>query len=223
MICEPVIGAGGVRPAPEGYLPSVREAVRRAGALFVADEVITGFGRCGDWFASTRFDLEPDIITFAKGVTAGYLPLGGVIAAPHIAAPFFERPGVIWRHGYTYSGHTAACVAALAVLDIIEREGILERAQELEGELMAALAPLSDLEGVDHIRGGVGALAAVQLTEDDPARAGSTASACREAGVITRAMGGGALQVSPPLILTTEQVDELAIGLSRGIEASTAP
>ena len=83
MICEPVIGAGGVRPAPEGYLPSVREAVRRAGALFVADEVITGFGRCGDWFASTRFDLEPDIITFAKGVTAGYLPLGGVIAAPH--------------------------------------------------------------------------------------------------------------------------------------------
>jgi putrescine---pyruvate transaminase len=223
MICEPVIGAGGVRPAPEGYLPSVREAVRRAGALFVADEVITGFGRCGDWFASTRFDLEPDIITFAKGVTAGYLPLGGVIAAPHIAAPFFERPGVIWRHGYTYSGHTSACVAALVVLDIIEREGILERAQELEGELMTALAPLSDLEGVDHIRGGVGALGAVQLTADDPLRAGTTASACREAGVITRAMGGGALQVSPPLILTTEQVDELADGLRRGIEASPAP
>ena len=117
-----MIGAGGIRFAPDGYLHRVREIVRDAGALFVSDEVITGFGRTGEWFGSQRFGLDPDLVTFAKGVTSGYVPLGGVLAAPHVAEPFW-RGGVMWRHGYTYSGHTTACVAALANLAIMERRG----------------------------------------------------------------------------------------------------
>ena len=210
IFCEPVIGAGGVRPAPEGYLPGVRDLVRRAGGLFIADEVITGFGRCGDWFASGRFELEPDIVTFAKGVTAGYLPLGGVIAAPHIAAPFFERPGVVWRHGYTYSGHTACCVAALVVLDILESEGVLQRARQLETELIEALPRSSELPGVAGVRGGVGVLAAVQLTGRRHGPGGT--GGLRLPGSRGHHPGNGrrVLQVSPPLIITPEQVDELA-------------
>src|SRR5262249_37689316 len=91
FFCEPVVGAGGVRFAPDGYLTRVREIVRDAGALFVSDEVITGFGRTGDWFASHRFGLDPDLLTFAKGVTSGYIPLGGVIAAPHVTEPFWRK------------------------------------------------------------------------------------------------------------------------------------
>ena len=120
IFVEPVIGAGGIRPVPAEYLTRVREAVRAAGGLYISDEVITGFGRCGDWFAANIFDLEPDIITFAKGVTCGYAPLGGVIASPRVAAPFFETPGLMFRHGYTYSGHSTACVAGLVVMDIIK-------------------------------------------------------------------------------------------------------
>ena len=220
---EPVMGAGGVWVAPEGYLKEAREIIADAGALFVSDEVITGFGRTGDWFASSRFSLQPDLITFAKGVTSGYVPLGGVIASPRVAAPFWEGNGALWRHGYTYSGHTTACVAGLVNLDIIETEGILARVLEIETELMEAFEPLLDHPLVSAVRGGVGALAAVQLDEaaiasDDtlPFRA---ADASREAGVITRALAGGALQASPPLIITRDQIDELAAGLRAGIDA----
>ena len=101
---EPVIGAGGVHPAPDGYLKETREIVADAGALYISDEVITGFGRVGDWFAASRFSLAPDLITFAKGVTSGYLPLGGVITSPRVAEPFWQGDGALWRHGYTYSG-----------------------------------------------------------------------------------------------------------------------
>lgn len=211
IFVEAVIGAGGVRTAPSDYLARVRAAIKHAGGLYVSDEVITGFGRVGDWFAANKFGLEPDLITFAKGVTCGYAPLGGVIAAPHIAAPFFDTPGQMFRHGYTYSGHSTACAAGLVVMDILRREGLLERAAALEGEIYQALAPLEDLDVVANVRRGVGALAAVQLEigDDDtlPARA---ATACREAGVLTRAVGGGGLQVSPPLIMTPEQVTEMA-------------
>lgn len=219
---EPVIGAGGVRPAPDGYLKEAREIVADAGALYISDEVITGFGRVGDWFAASRFSLAPDLITFAKGVTSGYLPLGGVIASPRVAEPFWQGSGALWRHGYTYSGHAAACVAGLMNLDIIERENLLTRVLEIETELMEALTPLLDHPLVSSIRGGVGALAAVQLDEEAiaadeslPARA---AAASRDAGVITRAIAGGGLQASPPFIITRDQLDELAAGLLAGIE-----
>ena len=219
MFVEAVVGAGGVRPVPESYLTRVREAIRQAGGLYVSDEVITGFGRVGDWFAANRFGLEPDLITFAKGVTCGYMPLGGVVVASHVAAPFFDQPGTVFRHGYTYSGHAAACVAGLAVMDIIEREGILERAVELESEIPDALEPLTDFDVVTDIRGGVGALAAIQLDTSDESLPARAAKACREAGVLTRAVGGGGLQVSPPLVLTPPEVTEMAERFAAGLEA----
>ncbi len=222
--CEPVVGAGGVRPVEPAMLKQFRSIVADAGALFVADEVITGFGRLGDWFASTRFSLEPDLITFAKGVTSGYAPLGGVIVSPRVAEPFWTGDGAMWRHGYTYSGHPVCCAAGLVTLDIMESEGLLARALELEAEVMEALAPLTDHPTVDHVRGGVGALAAVQLGgeaagPDVMASAVKAAIAARDAGVITRAIAGGGLQVSPPLVITRDQLDELATGLRAGLDA----
>jgi putrescine aminotransferase len=225
FFCEPVVGAGGVRFAPEGYLERVREIVRDAGALFVSDEVITGFGRVGEWFGSTRFGLDPDLVTFAKGITSGYVPLGGVLAAPHVAEPFW-RGGVTWRHGYTYSGHTTACAAALANLAIMEREGLDTRARSLEGPLADALAPLAEHTIVSEARTGAGLLAAVQiepgLVEADASLPARAAAACRQAGVITRALAGGGLQISPPLVITEEQLGELADGLRAGLDAVTA-
>jgi len=219
IFVEPVIGAGGVRPVGQDYLITVQDLVKKAGGLYISDEVITGFGRAGDWFAANRFGLAPDLITFAKGVTCGYAPLGGVIAAPQVAAPFFETPGLIFRHGYTYSGHTTACAAGLVVMDILERESLAARAAELEDELYQALLPLEELPVVDHVRRGVGALAAVQLAVgDDETLPGRAAVACREAGVLTRAMGGGALQVSPPLIMAPDQVTEMAGLFRTGLE-----
>lgn len=220
---EPVIGAGGVRPVPEVYLKEARSIVRDTGALYVSDEVITGFGRCGDWFASSRFSLEPDLVIFAKGVTSGYAPLGGVIAAPRVAEPFWTGEGTMWRHGYTYSGHPTACVAGIVNLDIIEREGLLTRALELESELMDALEPLTAHPLVSHLRGGVGALAAIQLDPaalaEDPTLAARGAAAVRNAGVITRAIAGGGFQASPPLIITRDQLDEMAAGFQAGLDA----
>lgn len=218
IFVEAVIGAGGIRPVSSEYLHRVRELIRNAGGLYVSDEVITGFGRVGDWFAANLYELEPDLITFAKGVTSGYAPLGGVIASSRIAEPFFTTPGLMFRHGYTYSGHAAACVAGLKVMDIIAEEGLIERAKALESEIYDALLPLEELEVVDNIRRGVGALAAIQLQvgEDEtlPARA---ATACRNAGVLSRAVGGGGLQVSPPLTMSQDQVSEMADLFATGL------
>lgn len=218
IFVEAVIGAGGIRPVTPEYLKDVRETIRSAGGLYISDEVITGFGRVGDWFAANLYGLEPDLITFAKGVTCGYAPLGGVVAAPHIAEPFFNNPGMIFRHGYTYSGHTTACVAGLVVMDIIEREGLIDRAKALEGEFYEALLPLEEIDVVANIRRGVGALAAIQLdVGDDETLPSRAATACREAGVLTRAIGGGGLQVSPPLTMTSEQVVEMAGLFANGL------
>ncbi|HEY7731675.1 MAG TPA: aminotransferase class III-fold pyridoxal phosphate-dependent enzyme [Gaiellaceae bacterium] len=227
FFCEPVMGAGGVRPAPPGYLEAAREIVRATGALWISDEVITGFGRVGDWFASTRFSLDPDLVTFAKGVTSGYLPLGGVLASPRVAEPFWQAgAGAVWRHGYTYSGHTTACVAGLVNLDLMEREGLHRRALQLEGVLHSALAPLAEHELVGEVRGGVGLLAAVQLdpslVEADPSLPGRAAAACREAGLITRALAGGGLQVSPSLVITEAEIAELAELMRAGLDRAAA-
>ena len=218
IFVEAVIGAGGIRPVPADYLTQVRAAMRQAGGLYISDEVITGFGRVGDWFAANKYGLEPDLITFAKGVTCGYAPLGGVVAAPHVAEPFFDSPGLIFRHGYTYSGHSTACVAGLKVMEIIEREGLLERATQLEAEIYEALVPLEDLDVVAGVRRGVGALAAIQLdVGDDDTLPYRAATACREAGVLTRAVGGGGLQVSPPLTMTPDQVTAMASLFEAGL------
>jgi adenosylmethionine-8-amino-7-oxononanoate aminotransferase len=215
--CEPVIGAGGVYPPPEGYLAEVRKICTEYDVLFVADEVVTGFGRIGgSWFASTRFGLEPDLVTTAKGLSSGYLPIGAVLVAPKVAEPFF-RPGgdVWWRHGYTYSGHATACAVALGNLAIIEREGLLDEALRLEGSLVTILAPLAEHERVAEVRCGVGALAAVQLCE--PTEAAPLAAKLRTLGVATRAVGLGGIQVSPPLIMTDDQVEVLASAIGQAL------
>jgi adenosylmethionine-8-amino-7-oxononanoate aminotransferase len=218
FFCEPVIGAGGVYPPPEGYLAEVRSICRENDVLFVADEVVTGFGRIGGaWFASGRFDLEPDIMTTAKGLTSGYQPMGAVFVSPRVAEPFF-RPdaGVWWRHGYTYGGHAAAAAAAIANLDIIEREDLLSEGSRLESTLHRKLSPLAEHAAVDEVRSGVGALAAVQLR--DPSQALTMAKRLRSHGVATRAVGAGALQVSPALVMTDEQVAALAEALAAVLE-----
>jgi putrescine aminotransferase len=222
FFCEPVIGAGGVFPPPEGYLRAARDVCREAGVLFIADEVITGFGRCGDWFASGRFSLEPDLITAAKGITSGYLPLGAVVASPSVWQPFWEQGAGMFRHGYTYSGHAGVSAAALANLDIIEKEGLLDRAKVLEGSLLEALSTLADHALVSEIRGGTGVLAAVQV---DPARLdarpellGRLVPACRGRGIMTRALATGALQISPPLVLTDAELVELTDGIRAALD-----
>lgn len=224
FFCEPIIGAGGVFPPPEGYLAEVREICRDTGVLFVADEVITGFGRAGDWFASRRWELEPDLVTCAKGITSGYLPMGAVLASPWIAEPFWSPGAGMFRHGYTYAGHATVATVARVNLDILEREGLCGRGLELESEIAETLAPLAEHELVDEVRAGTGAVAAVQLAADrlteDPGLPNRVVATCREAGVITRALVTGALQVSPALVISPTELKELAEGLGAGLDAA---
>ena len=226
FFCEPVIGAGGVFAPPEGYLEEVRAICRETGVLFVADEVITGFGRTGDWFASSRWDLGPDIVTCAKGITSGYLPMGAVIAAPWIAEPFWRKGAGMWRHGYTYSGHATAAAAALANLDIMERESLPKRALELEGDLAEALAPLAEHPLIGGVRSGTGVLAAVQFAADaleaEPTLPGRVVAASRQSGILTRALGIGALQISPPLVIDAGELNELREGLRSALDAASS-
>ncbi|GAB2635281.1 aminotransferase family protein [Nocardia goodfellowii] len=215
FFCEPIIGAGGVYPPPEGYLAEVRRICRDNDILFVADEVVTGFGRIGgSWFASSRFDLQPDLMTTAKGLTSGYLPMGAVFVAPHLAEPFFSG-GVWWRHGYTYGGHAAAAAAALANLEIIERENLLEESRRLESTLHRKLAPLAEHPRVAEIRSGLGAVAAVQLA--DPAEGLPFVKTLRAHGISSRAAGQGAMQISPSFVMTDDQVDELVEGFTKAL------
>ena len=218
FFCEPVMGAGGVYPPPEDYLAGVRKLCTEMDVLFVADEVVTGYGRIGgSWFASTRFGLEPDIVTTAKGLTSGYLPMGAVLVAPKVADPFFQPDGgVWWRHGYTYSGHATAAAVALANLAIIEREGLLDEASRLEWTLAERLRPLADHERVTEVRCGVGALAAVQLA--DPGRAMGLAKRLRGFGIATRAVGAGGLQISPAFVMSDDEVQELADSIALALD-----
>jgi len=215
FFCEPVIGAGGVYPPPEGYLAAVREICRRHDVLFIADEVITGFGRTGAWLASERFALDPDMITTAKGLSSGYAPIGAVIASTRVAEPFW-RPGSaeVFRHGYTYSGHPAACAVAAANLDLIEREQLVARVAGLEPVLARALAPLAGHDLVAEVRAGTGLLAAVEIAEDartaDPGLGPRLVAEIRERGVITRLLRGVALQISPPFVITEAELARIA-------------
>lgn len=215
FFCEPIIGAGGIYLPPEGYLAEVRDICREHDILFVVDEVVTGFGRIGgSWFASTRFGLEPDMITTAKGLTSGYVPMGAVFVAPTVAEPFFGG-GVWWRHGYTYGGHAGAAAAAMANLDIVERENLLAEAKRLESSLHEHLAPLADHPRVAEVRSGLGAVAAVQLA--DPAEALPFVKTLRAHGISGRAAGQGAMQFSPSFVMTDDQVEEMAAGVARAL------
>jgi adenosylmethionine-8-amino-7-oxononanoate aminotransferase len=215
FFCEPIIGAGGVYPPPDGYLAEVRQICRDNSILFVADEVITGYGRIGGaWFASTRFDLDPDMITTAKGLTSGYLPMGALLVAGSVAEPF-HGPGVWFRHGYTYSGHATAAAVALANLEIVEREDLLSSAARLESTLDKELAVLAAHPAVAEVRSGFGAVAAVQLA--DVSKVVPMVRLLREHGVSSRAVGAGGLQISPALVMTDAQVGELVAGIEAAL------
>jgi adenosylmethionine-8-amino-7-oxononanoate aminotransferase len=222
VFVEPVVGAGGVLPPPEDYIEGVAALCAETGVLLVLDEVICAFGRLGHWFAAERFGVEPDMIVFAKGVTSGYQPLGGVIAAGRLAEPFWSGDGNYFRTGQTYSGHPACCAAALANLDIIEREGLLARSRELEVVLADALAPLADLEAVAEVRAGVGLMAAVELAPEAIAAGVGVAAvfeAARAEGVITRPLGTS-LGISPPLTITAEEIALIPAAIAAALEAA---
>ena len=224
-----MIGAGGVHLPPPGYIEAAAEVCARHGVLFVADCVICGFGRLGTWYGIDRWPVKPDMITFAKGVTGGTLPVGGVVVAPHVAEPFFTgSPGApVFRHGPTYAGHATCCAAANAALDIYERDGLIERGRTLERPLADALEPFRDHPLVAEVRAGLGFIAAVELSDEtltaDPGAVFRLQMACRAEGVMVRPLARG-VAVSPPLICGQEEIDEIgggywrrAVGVERGV------
>jgi adenosylmethionine-8-amino-7-oxononanoate aminotransferase len=224
FFCEPVIGAGGVILPKEGYIEAVAEICRRHGVLFIADCVICGFGRLGTWLGIDRWPVKPDMITLAKGVTGGTMPLGALIVAPRVAEPFFTRkPGApVLRHGATYAGHPAACVAANVALQIYERDNLIERGRTLEKPLADALAPAADHELVSEVRAGLGFLAAVEIApewrERDATLVPRLVMACRSRGVLVRPLAQG-IAVSPPLVCDTADVELIGSVINEGLNS----
>lgn len=219
VFAEPVIGAGGVWPPVPGYLEGLRALCDEHGAHLVLDEVITGFGRLGAWFGGQHYGVQADLTTFAKGVTSGYVPLGGVLLAPSVHEPLAADPSFVLRHGYTYSGHATACAAALACLDLTEREGLLDRATAVGEHLGAGLRTLHDDGLVADVR-GAGAVWAVGVP------AGTDPVAVRdrvlEAGVVVRPIAPATLAMCPPLVVTDEQLDEVVGALRTALGGSGA-
>lgn len=222
FIFEPVIGAGGVYAPPEGYVAGVAEVCREHGVLLIADEVICGFGRLGRWFGVQRWGVTPDMITFAKGVTSGYVPLGGVVVGGRVAAPFWDEPGRTVRHGATYSGHPVACAAALANLDLLEKDDLYKQGEKLEGTLAEALSPLAADARIGEIRAGTGLLAGVDLAPDvlaaEPAAVAKFQMAVRAQGVLVRPLGTG-VAISPPLTVTREHLATVRDALAAALDA----
>ncbi len=222
---EPVIGAGGVLLPPDGYLEAVAALCREHGVLLVVDAVICGFGRLGTWFGIERWDVEADMIAFAKGVTSGYLPLGGVVVDESIAAPFWDEPGAaVLRHGPTYAGHAACCAAAMANLDLLE-DGLLEQGHLMEGPLATALESAGAHDAVREVRAGLGFLGAIELEPEllaaDPGAVVRVAQAVRRNGAIVRPLGSS-IAVSPPLTATEEHLELLTGALVAGLDEATA-
>jgi putrescine---pyruvate transaminase len=223
FIGEPVIGAGGVYPPEPSYWPEIERLCRAHDILLIADEVITGFGRTGAMWGAQRYGFTPDLITFAKVVTSGYQPLGGVLVGPKVAAPFWDgsAAGPMFAHGYTYSGHAAACAAAMANLDIIEGEGLVDRVAAMEGSFGAAIRRLEGVSLVGEVR-TVGFTAAIAIAADrlaaDPTIPARLVGAALRHGVATRVLRGHALQISPAFTITAEEVDVLVDGLGAALE-----
>lgn len=236
VIAEPVIGAGGVIPPTPDYFPKVREICDRNQVLLIADEIITGFGRTGRWFGLEHWGVRPDILTFAKGVTSAYLPLGGAMVSREIHQTIQEAPPAErFMHAATYSGHPTCCAVGLANLDIFEAEGLVERARVMGERLLAGLGSLRDLPQVGDVR-GLGLMAGVELVEDARTKApaiGLGARVIAEArvrGLITRIRGGetgdhpigDTICLAPPLIVTDAQVDRIVGILEDSIRAAAA-
>ena len=220
VIAEPVIGTGGVVGPADGYLEGLAALGREHDILLIADEVITGFGRTGRMFGSERYGIVPVQLTMAKGITSGYAPLGGVLVAPRVADRFFAGPAggdaPVFRHGLTYSGHATACVVAEANLDVIEEEGLVERAAHLETVLEKVLEPLRTHELVAEVRAGAAFMAGVQLQADVSGDA--VAEACTDAGVLIRTIHDNTLQICPPFVTTEDEVELIAATIAKALD-----
>lgn len=223
VIVEPMAGSTGVLPAPKGYLKRLREICDRHGLLLIFDEVITGFGRLGFAFAAERYDVVPDMICFAKGVTSGSVPMGGVLIRKHIHDAFMKGPehAVEFFHGYTYSAHPLACAAALATLDLYESEQVFENARSLEETFADAVHSLKGLPNVVDIR-NVGIAAAIDLAPIDgkPGKRGyaATEETFHRQDMLMR-VAGDTLVLAPPLILDANHIGEMVDKTSRTIRA----
>jgi len=209
VITEPVQGAGGVYPPEDGYLEGLRSLCDAYGAYLIFDEVITGFGRLGTWFASQRFNVTPDLTTFAKAVTSGYQPLGGVVVGDAIRETIERDPAFVLRHGFTYSGHPSACVAGLANIEILEKENLLGRANMIEERLGGGLKALDQQGLVAGVR-GIGAMWAVAMPEG--VSEADVFGRLLDRGVIARSLPG-TLTFCPPLVITEEQIDTVLSAL----------
>lgn len=234
FIAEPVMGAGGVIVPPPEYFPRVRAICDRYGVLFIADEVITGFGRTGHWFALNHWGVVPDIVTFAKGITSGYLPLGGALVSKTIHHLIADAPPEMrFMHASTYSGHATCCAVGIATMDIMEREGMVERVKALSQGFQADLRRLEALPTVGEVR-GIGLLGGIELVRDKRSKepaiglGAKVLKAARERGVLTRLRGGSTdptpigdtICLAPPYVSTPEQLRQIVDVLATAIGTS---
>ena len=219
FIAEPIIGGGGVILPPDDYFPRVREICTKHQVLFIADEVITGFCRTGHWFALTHWGVEPDIVSFAKGVTSAYLPLGGIMVSRDVKESMDSvSPENRWMHAYTYSGHPTCCAVGIKNVEIMERERLWENAARMGHRLYEGLREtFGEHPHVGDIRGGKGLLAAIELVEDRASKAYFPADKkmgprvnqeMMKRGVVTR-VRADSIFFAPPLVITEAQVDRL--------------
>ncbi|MDP6993825.1 MAG: aminotransferase class III-fold pyridoxal phosphate-dependent enzyme, partial [Woeseiaceae bacterium] len=209
VIIEPIAGSAGVLLPPKGYLKRIREICDKHGILLIFDEVICGFGRTGDSFGASRFDVTPDMMTTAKGLTSGTVPMGAVLASGDIYDTFMTGPegAIEFFHGYTYSGHPLAAAAGCATLDVYQGEGLFEKARAMEDTFADALHSLKDEPNVIDVR-GIGLIGAVELEgiEGQPtARAMNIFRECFDNGVIIRTTGD-TLAFSPPLMISEDEI-----------------
>jgi adenosylmethionine-8-amino-7-oxononanoate aminotransferase len=221
VFLEPVQNSGGCFPPPPGYFARVREICDRYGVLLVSDEVICAFGRLGYYFGSQRYGYQPDVITFAKGVTSGYAPLGGMLVSDRLMEPFSEGPAT-FLHGVTFAGHPVSAAVAMANLDVFEKEDLLGNVRANESAFRATLEKLSDLPIVGDVRGD-GYFYGIEMVKDKATRAtfseeeserllrGFLSHALFDAGLVCRAddRGDPVIQLAPPLTCTQEHFDEM--------------
>jgi hypothetical protein len=219
---EPIQNAGGCFTPPAGYFAGVREICDRYDILLSADEVITGFGRVGGWFASERYDIRPDIVCCAKGLSSAYAAIGAVVATDRVMEPFLSGASM-YAHGITFGGHPVGCAVALKNIEIMKRDGIVENVQANEDAFRRTLAQLLDLPIVGDLR-GAGYFYALELVKDKETRQAFSDDECEsllrgfltpalfEAGLICRAddRGDPVIQISPPLVAGQVQFDEIA-------------
>ena len=228
FIAEPVQGAGGLIVPQDDYFPRIREICDKYDVLLISDEVITGFGRTGKWFGLEHWNIEPDIMSFAKGITSGYLPLGGIGVSDRVYRVMAEAPPERrWMHAFTYSSHPTCCAVALATLDIIEHEGLIEAATRKGKKLLDGLKQLSSLESVGDIR-GLGLMCGVEFVEDKATKrpfpsarkmGARVQQECYRRGLVSRIKDDIYL-LAPPLIVTDSEIERILNILGEAIPAA---